>query len=171
VKAILALFLLAVSFASAQTATPPQAFAETTITFNLTPISLPGASTSVGGAETDALIALTPNNHIGETTLIDSGFTFIGGRYNRTFPSISTWLNNLSPNINGYQFQFGLTSSVGVVRVPGALNPSHWGERAGAFINYQINGTWGVGLEGQWCNFPGYAHNTYSLAFGPNFHF
>jgi len=148
--------------------TPPPAFSDTTITFNLSPITLPHAGQSVSGAETDALISFTTNNHIGMTTLINPGFTFVGERYNRTFPSISNWLNNVSANINGMQFQFGLTQSLGVVHLG---STSHWGERAGAFVNYSINNTWGVGVEAQWCNFPGYQHNTYSVAFGPNFHF
>jgi len=75
--------------------------------------------------------------------------------------------------LNGYQFQLGITASAGVVRTPvgAGVNASHWGERAGLFLNYAINGTVGLGFEGQWTNLPGYAHTTYSLAFGPNFHF
>jgi hypothetical protein len=61
-----------------------------------------------------------------------------------------------------------MTVSLGEVRDSAA---SHWGERAGGGINYAINGTWGLGAEAQYCKFPGYANNTYSVAFGPNFHF
>jgi len=161
----------------AQTATTPapSAFPSTVVNFNLTPVTLPGAKTSVAGAETDVKIKLTTNLAAGETTLIGSGFSFIGGRSDYVIAPFSKWLNNVSPTLNGYQFQLGLTGSLGVTRSPSLIstdtNVSHWGERAGIFLNYATNGTVGLGLEAQWCNFPGYAHSTYSLAFGPNFHF
>lgn len=166
---VIAITILTSAFTFAQT--PPSAFEGTTVTFNLTPISLPGAKQSVTGQETDILLSLTPNNQIGETTLINSSFIFAGGRYNRLFPKISNWLNNVSPNLNGMKFQFGLTGSLGVVKIPGAVSSTHWGERAGVFTNYQISNSWALGFESQWDNFPGYAHNTYSIAFGPAFHF
>jgi hypothetical protein len=154
------------------TQTQPSAFPETTVSFGLSPITLPGAKTSVAGAETDVFIKITPNFAIGETTLVSADYTFVGGRGNYVIPQFSTWLNNHSPGLNGYQFQLGITGSLGVSR--GQLGPngiSHWGERAGMFLNYSFNGTTGLGIESQWCNFPGYAHSTYSIAFGPNFHF
>lgn len=151
----------------------PSAFPSTTVSFNLSPISLPGAKTSVAGAETDVLLGITPNNVIGETSLISGNYSFIGGRYNRIIPQFSKWLDNVSPTLSGYSFQLGLTASLGVVRTPFSVgqNQSHWGERAGVFLNYAVNGTFGLGFETQWTNLPGYAHSTYSIAFGPNFHF
>jgi hypothetical protein len=153
----------------------PSAFSTTTVNFNLSPITLPGAKTSVAGAETDIKLKLTTNFEAGETTLISGDYSFIGGRGDYVIPQFSKWLNNISPNLNGFQFQLGLTGSAGVTRTPSPVststNVSHWGERAGVFLNYALNGTTGLGFEAQWCNFPGYAHNTYSIAFGPNFHF
>jgi hypothetical protein len=155
--------------------TPPSAFADTTINFGLTPITLPGAKTSVPGAETDVKLNITTNNAIGETTLLSSNYQFLGGRYDRIIPQFSKWLNNVSPSLNGYNFQLGLTASLGVVHSPSftmlGQNQEHWGERAGAFINYSFNSSTGLGVEAQWCNLPGYAHTTYSVAIGPNFHF
>lgn len=149
------------------------AFQDTTVNFNLAPITLPGAKQSITGSETDVKLSLTPDNLIGETNLISSGFSFFGGRYDRIFPGVSKWLNNLSPSLNGYNFQVGLTGSLGVVRTPANLgvNAEHWGERAGAFLNYKVADVMGIGFEAQWDNLPGYAHNGYSVAFGPNFHF
>lgn len=168
--------LLAVSTLSlaAVAQTPqPSAFPSTTYNFNLTPITLPGAKTSVAGAETDVKIGITTNFQVGETTLIAPEYSFIGGRFDYTIPQFSKWLQNISPQLNGYQFQLGVTASAGVVRSPVALgvSQSHWGERAGMFLNYAISGNTGLGLEAQWCNLPGFQHTTYSLAFGPNFHF
>ncbi len=180
---VLVLLLATFSFAqsttpalpNAPTPQPPQlapAFSDTTVTFNLTPISLPGLGQSLSAAETDVILNLTTNNQIGETTLVGTNFTFVGGRYNRIIPQVSNWLNNLSPNLNGMQFQVGVTSSLGVVR---DNSTSHWGERAGVFANYAINNTWAMGLDVEANNLPGqptqHGNWNYSLAFGPSFHF
>lgn len=150
----------------------PTAFPTTTINFNLSPITLPGAKTSVTGAETDMKLKITTNTAFGETSVISSDYTFVGGRGDYVIPQFSTWLQNHSPSLNGYQFQLGVTGSLGVVRAQlGPNGVSHWGERAGMFLNYAVSGNMGLGLEAQWTNLPGYVHSSYSLAFGPNFHF
>jgi hypothetical protein len=151
----------------------PTAFPSTTYNFNLTPITLPGAKTSLTGAESDIKIKITPNFDLGETSLIGPDYVFLGGRGDYVIPQFSKWLQNVSPTLNGYQFQLGLTGSIGVIRTPVGVgtSQSHWGQRAGMFLNYSVSGNVGLGLEGQWCNLPGYAHTTYSVAFGPNFHF
>lgn len=167
----LILLLILPVFAVAQDKT--SAFPSTTVNFNLTPVTLPGAKTSIAGAETDIKLNFTTNNVIGETTLIGADYSFIGGRYDRIIPQFGNWLNNVSPTLNGFQWQLGVTGSLGVVRTPTGLNvtASHWGERAGVFLNYSVNGTFGLGVEAQWINLPGLEHNGYSFAFGPNFHF
>jgi len=176
-KRILILVLaILIPYASSQTApatAPPAAFPETTYNFALTPVTLPGAKTSVAGAETDVKIKVTTNFAVGETSLISADYSFLGGRGDYVIPAFSKWLQNTSPTLNGYQFQLGITGSAGVVRSPATAgtNQSHWGERAGLFLNYAVSGSTGLGIEAQWCNFPGYAHTTYSIAFGPNFHF
>ena len=170
--ALFAVLLLSVA-AVAQSASQPSAFPTTTFNFNLTPVTLPGAKTSVAGAETDVKMKITTNFALGETNLISGNYSFIGERSDYVIPQFSKWLQNISPTLNGYQFQLGVTQSLGVVRTPIALgqNQSHWGERAGMFLNYAVNNNVGLGLEAQWTNLPGYQHSTYSLAFGPNFHF
>lgn len=170
---VISFVMLLASFAVGQTAQQPSAFPTTTYNFNLTPVTLPGAKTSVAGAESDIKLKITTNFNLGETTLISGNYSFIGERSDYVIPQFSKWLQNISPTLNGYQFQLGLTQSLGVVRTPISLgiNQSHWGERAGLFLNYAVSNNVGLGIEGQWTNLPGYAHSTYSVAFGPNFHF
>lgn len=154
----------------AQTAEAP-IFNQTTFNFNLAPISLPGGTNTLSATEADVMLKITDKDQIGSTNLLNQDMVFVGGRYNRLLPSVSTWLNNHSGVINGYKFQFGLTASLGSVRVSGAPKGGYWGERAGFFANYGINDTWGIGLEAQWNNFPGVARHTPSIALGPSFHF
>lgn len=167
------LVLAVASFAQTAPVTPPAttAFPETSVTFNLAPITLPGLKASVAGAETDVLVAPSPSFQVGETSLASSSMIFEGGRGQYVIKPISTWLQNHSPNLNGYQFQFGLTGSAGVVKPVGAGGTAHWGERAGVFVNYAVSGQWGLGVDAEWGNFPGVAHNTWTLAVGPNLHF
>jgi hypothetical protein len=147
------------------------AFPSTTYNFNLTPITLPGVKTTASGAETDIKFHPTTNFDVGETTLLSTDYVFVGGRGDYVIPQFSKWLNNISPSLNGYQFELGLTGSLGTVKAFGVSSSAHWGERAGIFLNYAVSGTTGLGVEFQWNNFPGYAHNVPSIAFGPNFHF
>lgn len=167
------LLLCAVCLSQTSPPAAPSAFPSTTVNFNLSPITLPGAKTSVAGAETDVKLKITTNMQVGSTTLVSGDYSFLGGRGDYVIPGFSKWLNNISPTLNGYNFQLYVTGSAGVVRTPIAagVNQSHWGERAGLGLNYAFNSNMGLGFESQWCNFPGYAHTTYSVAFGPNFHF
>lgn len=172
-KTLLCIAVLAFSVSAFCQTPQPTAFPSTTVNFNLTPITLPGAKTSVAGAETDVKLKITQNFSVGETSLLSGDYSFIGGRGDYVIPQFSKWLQNHSPMLNGYQFQLGITGSTGVVRTPAGagVNASHWGQRAGVFLNYAVSGNVGLGAEAQWCNLPGYAHTTYSVAFGPNFHF
>jgi hypothetical protein len=165
--AVCIVLMTAVCFCQTTPTTPPSAFQDTTISFNLTPITLPRTGTTLAGAETDALIAFTPNNAIGETTLI-SAEPFIGARYERTFPSIAKWLQNHT-SLTGGNFEAGITISGGVVKA----NKEYWGERAGIFLKYAPNGAtnFNIGVDAEWNNLPGIAHNIPSIAVGPNFRF
>lgn len=166
--------LVTILFAAAclaQTPPPQTPFTETSVSFNLSPITLPGAHTTLAAAETDMMWRITNNNHVGATTLIGStNLTFIGGRYERVFPSVSNWLQEHT-NLNGASFEAGLTASLGAVR--GANGPvgGYWGERFGGYLKYALNGNTAIAAEAQWNNFPGWQHNVPSIAFGPIFHF
>lgn len=172
-KALVVSILALVSLPLFAQTPAPSAFPSTTYNFNLTPVTLPGAKTSLAGAEADIKLKITTNFALGETSLIGGNYSFLGGRSDYVIAPFSKWLQNISPTLNGYQFQLGVTQSLGVIRTPVALgsSASHWGERAGAFLTYAVSGNVGLGVEAQWCNFPGYAHSTYSVAFGPSFHF
>jgi hypothetical protein len=161
--------LTAAAFAQA----PPNAFETTTFSFNLTPVSLPNLGASISGAETDALFPLTANNRFGETTLIGES-TFIGGRYDRAFPSVAKYLQNHT-SLTGGNFEAGVTSSLGVVK---AAAKTSWGGRAGFFLRYAPAGStsFNIGFEAQANYLPNYAgpntqHWNPSIAIGPNFRF
>lgn len=164
---ITCLMLLVSSLMVAQVTPASNAFASTTYSFNLSPITLPGSSQTLSGAETDIMVHFTDNNIFGETTLISSA-PFIGGRYERTFPVISDYLQNHTA-LTGGHFQVGVTVSLGVVKG----DRSHWGERGGVFMKYAPNGSdnFNVGFEASWNNLPGIAHNIPSVVVGPNFRF
>ena len=166
---VLCIFLM-VTVAFTQTTAPTQPTSPLNISFNLSQITLPGAGKSLTGAEADALFPVTPNNYFGETNLASSGYSLFGGRYDRNFPQLTTFLNNLSssPILNFQNSQVGLTGTLGVVNAGGG---SHWGERAGVFWRQYVSSSWAVNFEAQWTNLPGYAHNTYSLTLGPSIQF
>jgi len=168
-KILTLLILLSSAFCFSQTAA--STFPETTVSLSLSPISLPGNKSTLAGAETDVLINPSNTFALGPTSILGSSMVFTGGRVNVVIKPISTYIQNHSPNLNGYQFQFGVTSSVGVVKPVGSVGNVHWGERAGVFVNYAINGNWGTAVDVQWGNFTGVQSNTWTLAFGPNFHF
>ena len=167
---LLAAFLaLPAAFAQA----PPNAFAASNFSFNLSPISLPNLGSSIAGAETDALFPFTTNNIIGETTLIGQS-TFVGGRYERVFPSVAKYLQEHTA-LTGGNFQAGVTSSLGVVK---ASSKTTWGGRAGFFLRYAPAGStnFNIGIEAQANYLPNYAganspHWVPSVAIGPNFRF
>src|SRR3954468_2775545 len=80
-KVTLVLVFVMAAMIGVQAQTPqPSAFPSSTYNFNLTPITLPGAKTSVAGAETDVKLKITQNFALGETTLISGNYSFIGGR-------------------------------------------------------------------------------------------
>ena len=163
---VFSLLLCAVSFA--QTTPPPvSAFADTTYSFGLTPITLPGGKTTLAGMENDVMINFTPNNAFGETTLISTS-PFIGGRYDRTIPSVAKWIQNHTA-LTGYNYQFYLTGSLGVVKA----DTSHWGERAGAGLRWAPSGVtnFSVAFEVQANNLPGISHWVPSFAVSPQVRF
>lgn len=164
----LALVLSLATLASSQTpTTPPSAFSATTISFGLSPLTLPGTDQTLTGMETDAMIHFTPNNIFGSTTLISTE-PFIGGRYDRVFPSIANFLENHTA-LTGGHYEAYATVSFGVVKA----DRSHYGERAGIGLRYAPNGSdnFDVGVEIQWNNLPGIAHNKPSVVVGPHFRF
>lgn len=166
-RRVLLCFLVLCGLAFSQTTTTQTAFTTTSISFNLSPITLPGVGQTLSGAETDALIHFTTNNIFGETTLISTE-PFIGGRYEHVFPSIAKYLQNHT-SLTGGNFQAGLTASLGVVK---STKP-HWGERAGIFLKYAPAGStnFDLGIDVEWNNLPDVARHAPSFAIGPDFRF
>jgi hypothetical protein len=170
--ALVALCLALSLTAFAQTTTPApapvaSAFADTTVSFGLTAVTLPSRVTTLSGAETDILLNVSANNVLGESNLI-SGAPFLGGRYIRLFPSASKWIQEHSAFTGGH-FQVGATTSFGVVK----SSTPHYGERFGFVLNYAPEGssTFGLGLDVEANNLPGIARWVPSIAIAPTFHF
>lgn len=168
-KYTIALALLTLSLAAfSQTPPAPQSsFADTTYSFGLTPITLPGAHTTLAGAESDILIHLTANNAFGPTTLISTA-TFVGGRFDHSFPSVANWLQN-NTALTGYNYQAYVTASLGVVKG----DTSHWGQRVGAGLRWAPAGStsFSMAFEAQANNLPGISHWIPSVSITPQFRF
>jgi hypothetical protein len=163
----LCLALTLAGFAQTSAPAPASAFADTTVTFGLTPVSLPSKVQTLSGVETDILLNISASNVLGETSLISTS-PFIGGRYIRLFPSASKWIQTHTAFTGGH-FQAGLTTSFGIVK---ASTP-HYGERFGFVLNYAPAGssTFGLGLDVEANNLPGIARWVPSIAVAPTFHF
>ena len=177
-KLLIAIVLLSVACWAQdkpKAAAPASPFAASTVSFNLTPVSLPGQQQTLSGVETDALINFTEYLNLGYTTLISTS-PFMGGRYEVAIPVISNYLEKHTA-LTGANWQVGVTGSVGVVK---SSVKSYWGERAGIFAKYAPagNANFNLGLDVEWNNLPGvdpsnpsYGHHVVSLAVGPNFRF
>lgn len=163
---ITCLMLLISTFMVAQTPMPT-VFDSTTYSFGLTPVTLPRSGTTLTGAETDMMVHFTPNNVFGQTTIISTA-PFIGGRYDRVFPSIGQYLQNHT-SLTGGHFQGYLTASLGVVKAANL----HYGERVGFGLKYAPNGSdnFDVAFEVQANNLPGIAHWIPSVSVSPQFRF
>lgn len=156
--------------AQAQTAPPTQ-----TYNFSLSPIALPGPHQTVAGSEAGMDIFITPNNAVGQMTIIAPGnnFQYFGGSYTHTFPQLSTLLNNIAPNLNFMKFKFGAKASVGLSRVTLPDPVKHWGETVGGFVDYSFDkgAHYSLGLEVQYVKFPGLTNNNFAVALDPAVHF
>lgn len=144
-----------------------------TFSINLDPVSLPGNKQTVAGTEGGTMLRFTPNNGIGLQTIFAPGdnFQYYSGRYDRHIPYLSNKLQNASPTLNGYKFDFGVTASAGVVRITGPASTQHYGFTGGGFVNYYVNNTWSLGAEVQYAKFPGLNNSTFTVALDPAVHF
>lgn len=164
---LLLIFVAACAFG--QTAPAPGV---NTFSFALSPISLPGANQTVAGTEAGMTLNVTNNLALVDQNILAPGdsFQFFGGGAQYTFPTLSTKLNNISPNLNGLAFQFGLKATAGVDRLT-AINAQHWGFTAGGFVNYELSGTWAFGGEVLYGHFPGFNQRAVLVSVGPSIHF
>lgn len=133
------------------------------MTMSALPLTIISRSGSGTGSETDALVAALHPFSIGETTIVSSKLSFIGGRADFAITPLSTWIQNHSA-LSGSKFQMGPTLSFGGFKAGGTF---HYGERAGIFVNYSLGWAVGMQFEAQWNHFPGYANDAPSFSFGP----
>ena len=161
--------LLLVSVCLGQTPAPTATGDSITVSFGLTPVTLPNAPSSIAGAESDIVIPFTTNNWIGETSIVSSTYSFVGGKYMRVIPQLGTYLNNHS-TLNFANSDLGLTGSAGVVFVNGG---KHWGATAGVFWLQNINSSWAITFDAEAVRFPYVSTTawTWKFATGPNFKF
>lgn len=151
---IVAFLCLSLSLAFSQSTLNQPAFNESTVSFGLTPVTLPSFGSTLAGVESDTAFNFTNYNQIGVRTIISSS-TYIGPVYNRIFPSVSSYLQNHTA-LTGNQFQVGLTVSGGIVEA----SKQQWGGDGGLFVNYAPSGskTWAIAFTGTAAYLPGIAN-------------
>jgi hypothetical protein len=152
-------------------------YGQTATTFSLTasPLMVPGSTS--GGSTLAATITginltITPNFDLRQDNIITTDTKLQGyfGGFNYRIPQLSAGLNSISPNLNGYNFQFYITGSAGADVVNGAR---HYAFLAGGGLNYKLTsgGAWTLGAEVRYAKLPGYNNNTMIVSVGPTFHF
>ena len=167
---LVALALLLTGTARAQS-TPT--FSTQTFAVNAGAISLPGNKSTTAGALTGMTMQVTPNFNLRQTDFVGasgSGLTAYFGGADYTIAPFSTWLNNISPNLNGYNFQLQVTGSAGV---DSTSTGEHYAFLGGGRLNYKIasSSTWGLAIDVEYAKLPGYKNNTVIVAVGPTIHF
>lgn len=170
-KLALALFVLFATLSFAQNAPLPTQTWSTTFA----PMSIPGIGQTFAGTIADVGVSPTPNTTFALETIQAPSAPdfagFYGGAANYRINAMSKWLNNISPNLSGYRFQFTVLGSIGVVR---ASNGNHFGATAGGRIDYALSssGTWTLAVEGRAVRLP-YTTAGWKpgFSFGPAIHF
>jgi hypothetical protein len=161
--------------AFAQTPAQPQVSVNA---FSITaaPITLPGnAGSTLGGALTGVTLGVTNSFALRQTNFVSTDASVKGyfGGIDYVIPKFSTWLNNISPNLNGFDWKLEATGSVGASQISGNAN-SHWAFLAGGRLSYAIAGssTYSLAVEIQDFNTPGLAHrNNLIVSVGPRITF
>ncbi len=169
---------LGASGARAQVAPSTPTFAVQTFSASANALALPGNKETMAGTLTGFTVQITQNLYLRNTNFLAPGSNGSGyfGGVDYTITPFSKWLNNISPNLSGYNFQLQVTASAGVDRVtpPGSANVAqHYAFLAGGRLNYAIAGskTFGLGIEVQYAKLPGIANNTAIVSVGPTIHF
>lgn len=174
------LYFCFLSVVAAQETTPPPAPTVGTFSVAANAIALPGKNNStLAAAMTGVTLQVTPNFNLRQTNFVSSGAetnAYFGG-FDYTIPKFSKWLNDISPNLNGYDFKLQATASVGASRI---ANPTtndviqHYAFLVGGRLQYAIKGssTYSLVLELDDFNSPGLAkRNNLVVAAGPVIHF
>jgi hypothetical protein len=176
-KRVLMLPLLILALACAAFPQEPPAQSVTNaFSLTLAPISLPGGKQTVVGTDSGLTFSPTTNFDLREDNILAPGQNFQGffGGINYRLPFLQTKLQNTSPTVNGYRFQFYVTASAGIDRITGPSSTTqHYAFMAGGGVNYDLtgSGTWTMGGEVRYAKFPGLNNNTVVVAVGPAVHF
>lgn len=171
------LFAFSLHAQSSTPTTPSTPTGLSTFALTATPVALPGNHQTVAGTIAGLTFTPTQNFDLREDNILVPGQNFQGyfGGFNYRLPAISTAVNNVSPNLNGYRFQFYLTASMGVDRItpPNENTAQHYAFLAGGGVNYMLTsgGMWTLGVEIRYAKFPGLANNTAIVSLGPSIHF
>lgn len=146
-----------------------------------TAMALPGGKSTVAATDQGFSFTPTPNFDLRYDTFIapnpnsSSTFTAFFGGFNYRLPILSTKVNNVSPTINGFRFQFYITGSAGVDRVTDSsgVTKQHYSFLGGGGVNYDLtqSGKWTLGVEAEYAKLPGLVNNTAVVKFGPAIHF
>lgn len=165
--------------ARAQATASPAPAATTTTTFAMTAsaLALPGNHQTVSGSVSGIMFSPTSKFDFREDNLVPAvpgQLAFFGG-FNYHLPPISTAIQN-GTNLNGFNFDFYLTGSLGVTRITDSSNntASHYAGLAGVGVNYKLSkgGTWAMGFEARAARLPGMASGwTAVISLGPSIHF
>ncbi len=176
---ILALGLGASGARAQSAATPPSSptFPIQTFSATASAIALPGNRETTPGAITGFTLTVTQNFDLRNTNFVTTGANGTGyfGGVDYTIAPFSKWLNKISPNLDGYNFQLQATASAGVDRVTplGTTGiAEHYSFLAGGRLNYAIAGSrnFGLGVDVEYAKLPGIANNTVIVSVGPTIH-
>lgn len=156
--------------------TPSPAFSTQTFSFQANAVALPGGKSTLAAALTGETLQVTTNFGLRQTNLVGSGVTAFYGGIDYTVAPFSKWLDNLSPTLDGYNFQLQLTGSAGVDRVTPAGSTTiaqHYSFLAGGRLSYAIAGSniWGLVADIEYAKLPGLANNTVIVSVGPTINF
>jgi hypothetical protein len=141
-------------------------------------MNLPGGSGTLAGTFTGIGMPITTNFSLTQTNFVagDASFTGFYGGFGYRIAPFSKWLNDISPNLNGFQFNLRLVGSVGADRITSTSGnvATHWSEHAGGVLTYAVAGskTWNLAADVEYLNAPGAPHkNNLFVAIGPSITF
>lgn len=173
------LLLLAVpAFGQAPTPTPVSALDSFTVTASA--MSIPGSGKStLAGTFAGVSLKITPNFQLEQVNFISSAAQtnsfMAGGNYDLNF--LSKKLNDISPNLSGYDFRFSVHGDVGYARIvqPSGNLASGPSALFGGQADYAIHGSsrysLGVRIDDFFVNSGLPSKNNLVVAVGPTIHF
>lgn len=143
-------------------------------------VNIPGSNnTTLPGTLAGLRLAVTPDFSVEQVNFISSAAqtnAFMGGG-NYVVQPFSKWLNNLSPNLSGYDFRLSLFGDAGAARIsqPSGVLVNAVAGLVGGQLDYAVHGSksWSLGIRvGDFIAGKGLPHrNNLVVAINPAFHF